>query len=330
MMWRFLFIAALCGGTAALVKQDLDQHWEMWKSTHNKSYQRKTEELKRRQTWEKNLQLITLHNLEFSMGMHTYDLAMNHLGDLTTKEILSTLAMTRVPANFKSKPSAFVGSSGAAVPDAFDWREKGYVTEVKMQGACGSCWAFSAVGALEGQLMKTQGKLVSLSPQNLVDCSSKYGNKGCNGGFMNEAFQYVIDNQGIDSDASYPYTGHDDQCKYSPADRAANCTRYSFLPQGNEDALKEAVATIGPIAVAIDATRPSFAFFRGGIYNDPTCTQKINHAVLVVGYGSLDGADYWIVKNSWGKNFGEQGYIKMSRNNKDQCGIALYGCYPVM
>ncbi|XP_018620342.2 cathepsin S-like [Scleropages formosus] len=329
MLWS-LFCAAVFGPAAALISSDLDLHWQMWKSKHDKSYQDQADDLLRRQIWEKNLRLIALHNLEASMGMHTYDLSMNHLGDMTSEEIIATLTGIHVPSDLQRKSSAFVGSSGAALPDSIDWREKGYVTAVKNQGACGSCWAFSAAGALEGQLMKTQGKLVDLSPQNLVDCSSKYGNKGCHGGFMTRAFHYVIDNKGIDSDASYPYTGHDDQCKYNAANRAANCTSYHFVSEGDEEALKEAVATIGPISVAIDATQPKFAFYRSGIYDDPGCTQKVNHGVLVVGYGTLNGVDYWLVKNSWGQYFGDQGYIRMARNKNDQCGIALYACYPVM
>ncbi|CAB1334356.1 unnamed protein product [Coregonus sp. 'balchen'] len=278
MLWRLL-LTALCGTAVALFDPMLEQHWQMWKKTHGKNYQTEVEELGRREIWERNLRLISLHNLEASMDMHTYDLGMNHMGDM---------------------------------------------------GSCGSCWAFSSVGALEGQLMKTTGKLIDLSPQNLVDCSSKYGNKGCNGGFMDQAFQYVIDNQGIDSDQSYPYKGVQQQCSYNPAQRAANCSRYSFLPEGDEGALKEALATIGPISVAIDATRPLFAFYRSGIYNDPTCTKKVNHAVLAVGYGTLGGQDYWLLKNSWGLSWGDQGYIRMSRNKDNQCGIALYGCYPIM
>ncbi|KAL0148068.1 hypothetical protein M9458_056608 [Cirrhinus mrigala] len=142
--------------------------------------------------WERNFELIAIHNLEASMGLHSYDLSMNHMGDMTTEEILRMFATTRVPPGFKRQAPEFVGSPGAAVPDSLDWRENGYVTSVKNQGACGSCWAFSAVGALEGQLMRTTGKLVDLSPQNLVDCSSSYSTNGCNGGWMNDAFQYVI------------------------------------------------------------------------------------------------------------------------------------------
>ncbi|KAA0703378.1 Cathepsin S [Triplophysa tibetana] len=224
----------------------------------------------------------------------------------------------------------FVGSSGDPVPDNVDWREKGYVSSVKMQGACGSCWAFSSVGALEGQLKKTTGKLMDLSPQNLVDCSTKYGNKGCNGGFMDAAFQYVIDNGGIDPETSYPYEGVEKQCRYNPSQHVANCTRYNFVRQGDEDALKQTVAEVGPISVAIDATRPQFIMYRNGVYNDATCTKKVNHAVLVVGYGTLDGKDYWLVKNSWGTQFGDGGYIRIARNQNNMCGIASYACYPVM
>uniref|UniRef100_A0A3P8ZWX5 Cathepsin S n=2 Tax=Esox lucius TaxID=8010 RepID=A0A3P8ZWX5_ESOLU len=331
MMLGSLFLTLLVCGTAfALFDTTLKQHWQMWKKTHGKDYQTEVEELGRREIWERNIQLISLHNLEASMGMHTYDLGMNHMGDLTQEEIAQSFGSLLVPADHKREPSAFLGSSGAPIPDTLDWREKGYVTSVKMQGSCGSCWAFSSVGALEGQLMKTTGKLIELSPQNLVDCSSKYGNKGCDGGFMTKAFQYVIDNNGIDSEHSYPYSGVQQPCKYNPAERAANCSRYSFLPEGDENMLKQGLATIGPVSVAIDATRPRFAFYRSGIYDDPTCTKKPNHAVLAVGYGTMDGQDFWLVKNSWGTTWGDQGYVRMARNKDNQCGIALWACYPIM
>ncbi|KAL6488559.1 hypothetical protein MHYP_G00023000 [Metynnis hypsauchen] len=328
-MLRSLLFTVLCGATVALTDPDLDFHWQLWKKTHSKIYSSKVEELGRREIWERNLRLITLHNLEASLGMHTYDMGMNHMGDMTTEEILQTLAGTRVPSNLK-RTSSFVASTGASLPDSIDWRENGYVTDVKQQGACGSCWAFSAAGALEGQLKKTTGQLLSLSPQNLVDCSTKYGNKGCNGGYMSHAFQYVIDNGGIDSEEYYPYTGLDGQCRYDPSHRAANCSHYYFVSEGDEEALKQAVATIGPISVGIDATRPQFIMYRSGVYNDPSCTQKINHAVLAVGYGTLNGQDYWLVKNSWGTSFGDGGYIRMARNKGNMCGIASGACYPVM
>uniref|UniRef100_A0A3P9ILV2 Cathepsin S n=1 Tax=Oryzias latipes TaxID=8090 RepID=A0A3P9ILV2_ORYLA len=326
-----LLLVSLCVGAASAFDSRLDIHWELWKKTHSKHYPSEEEDVDRRDLWERNLMLITMHNLEYSMGLHTYDLSMNHMGDLTQEEILQQFASLRPPTNLKREPHLFVGASGSNnIPDEMDWRQKNCVTSVKMQGSCGSCWAFSAVGALEGQLCRKTGKLVDLSPQNLVDCSSKYGNHGCNGGFMHQAFQYVIDNQGIDSDAGYPYVGVTQSCHYSSEYRAANCSQYSFLPEGDEGALKEAIATIGPISVAIDATRPRFAFYRSGVYDDSSCSQNVNHGVLAVGYGTLNGQDYWLVKNSWGTTFGEQGYIRMARNKNDQCGIAMYGCYPIM
>ncbi|XP_066577467.1 cathepsin S [Amia ocellicauda] len=332
MLCGSLLITVLCGVVAAHLHldPDLDIHWELWKKTHGKSYRSQVDEGERRVLWEKNLRLISQQNLEASLGMHSYELGMNHLGDMTTEEVLAMLAGTRVRPGIQRGTTSFVRSSGAPVPDAIDWRDKGCVTEVKYQGACGSCWAFSAAGALEGQLKLKTGKLVDLSPQNLVDCSSKYGNLGCNGGYIDDAFHYVQDNGGIDSDSSYPYTAADGQCRYDVANRAANCSSYSSLPEGDENALKEALATIGPISVVIDATRPQFLLYKSGVYDDPSCTHNLNHAVLAVGYGTLDGKDFWLVKNSWGKSFGDQGYIRMVRNKDDQCGIALYAFYPKM
>ncbi|XP_075937312.1 cathepsin S, ortholog2, tandem duplicate 1 [Anarhichas minor] len=331
LMLGSLLLVSLCVGAAAMFDSRLDVHWGLWKKTHEKNYRNEVEHVRRRELWESNVMLITMHNLEASMGLHTYELSMNHMGDLTPEEILQSYATLSAPTDIQRAPSAFVGTSGADVPDTMDWRTKGCVTSVKNQGSCGSCWAFSAVGALEGQLAKTTGKLVDLSPQNLVDCSSKYGNHGCNGGLMHHAFQYVIDNQGIDSDASYPYRGkQSQQCLYKAAYRAANCSSYSFLPQGDEGALKEAIATIGPISVGIDATRPTFVFYRSGVYDDASCSQTVNHGVLVVGYGTLKEGDYWLVKNSWNTTFGDQGYIRMARNKRNQCGIAEYCCYPTM
>ncbi|XP_027488684.1 cathepsin S-like, partial [Corapipo altera] len=159
----------------------------------------------RRATWEKNLRLVTLHNLEHSLGIRSYTLGMNHLGDMTSEEVAAALTGLRVAPRPRGN-SAFPARPVGNVPEEMDWREKGCVTEVKNQGACGSCWAFSAVGALEAQVKLKTGNLVSLSTQNLVDCSGMYGNKGCAGGYMTEAFQYIIDNHGIESEESYPYT----------------------------------------------------------------------------------------------------------------------------
>nr|Q02765.1 RecName: Full=Cathepsin S; Flags: Precursor [Rattus norvegicus]AAA40994.1 cathepsin S precursor [Rattus norvegicus] len=319
----------LCDNGATAERPTLDHHWDLWKKTRMRRNTDQNEEDVRRLIWEKNLKFIMLHNLEHSMGMHSYSVGMNHMGDMTPEEVIGYMGSLRIPRPW-NRSGTLKSSSNQTLPDSVDWREKGCVTNVKYQGSCGSCWAFSAEGALEGQLKLKTGKLVSLSAQNLVDCSTeeKYGNKGCGGGFMTEAFQYIIDTS-IDSEASYPYKAMDEKCLYDPKNRAATCSRYIELPFGDEEALKEAVATKGPVSVGIDdASHSSFFLYQSGVYDDPSCTENMNHGVLVVGYGTLDGKDYWLVKNSWGLHFGDQGYIRMARNNKNHCGIASYCSYP--
>ncbi|XP_063362613.1 cathepsin L-like [Cydia amplana] len=221
-------------------------------------------------------------------------------------------------------------SSFANLPDYVDWREKGAVTEVKTQGHCGSCWAFSTTGALEGQVFIKTNRLISLSEQNLIDCTSNYRCRGCGGGWMNNAFQYIKDNGGINTEASYPYEAQNDQCRYNPNNVGATNNGYVKIPR-DENKLKEAVATVGPIAITINSL-PSIHHYGDGVYYDQDCDpDKHNHAVLAVGYGTdADGGDYWIVKNSWGKGWGRSGYIKMARNRDNNCGIASSASYPLV
>ncbi|XP_026543723.1 cathepsin K [Notechis scutatus] len=308
----------------------LDSQWELWKKIHRKDYNGKMEEIPRRVIWEKNLKYINTHNLEFSLGRHTFELAMNHLGDMTSEEVVQKMMGLKVPpSRTQNNETLYVPDWEKRVPDAVDYRKKGYVTPVKNQGQCGSCWAFSSVGALEGQLKKKTGKVLNLSPQNLVDCVTS--NSGCGGGYMTNAFEYVKDNRGIDSDVSYPYIGQDESCMYNPTGKAAKCRGFREIPEGNERALKRAVARIGPVSVGIDASLSSFQFYSRGVYYDENCNAgNINHAVLAVGYGSQKGTKHWIVKNSWGEEWGDKGYIFMARNMDNACGIANLASFPKM
>ncbi|UYV60942.1 hypothetical protein LAZ67_1002893 [Cordylochernes scorpioides] len=205
----------------------------------------------------------------------------------------------------------------------------GYVTEVKDQGHCGSCWAFSVVGTLEGQHYRKSGKLVSLSEQNLVDCS--YANYSCNGGDMVKAYEYIIKNGGIDTEDSYRYNAKD-KCDYKKANIGATCKGYKRINQ-DEESLKQALAAVGPISIGINSAHATFQIYKGGVYNNTNCQNdkdSIDHGLLLVSYGQENGMDYWLVKNSWGDTWGENGYIKMSRNKNNQCGIATYATYPIV
>lgn len=325
-----MFVLCLSVASCAVLKFDeYKEQWQAWKTFHNKQYETDTEEGARYAIWRDNLRKIQQHNSEG----HSYTLAMNQFGDLTVDEYRFFFLGLRSHFSNETEQqgSSFLPPSGVTLPDTVDWRTKGYVTPVKNQGQCGSCWAFSATGSLEGQHFKKTGQLVSLSEQNLVDCSTKYGNHGCEGGLMDYAFKYIKENGGIDTEASYPYKARDGSCHFKSADVGATDTGYMDIQRGSESALQSAVATVGPISVAIDAGHESFQFYHKGIYNEPACSSTLlDHGVLAVGYGTYEGQDYWLVKNSWGTSWGMQGYIMMSRNKNNQCGIATSASYPLV
>jgi len=325
-----LTVLVLAFSCTLAIDVTLDTYWNLWKQTHNKVYSAREEQL-RRVTWEDNLKKVQDHNLKADLGVHTFWLGMNKFADLTITEFAKMMngynATLAGPRLGRKTRVPMLGD----LPDTVDWRDKGYVTPVKDQGQCGSCWAFSSTGSLEGQHFKATQKLVSLSEQNLVDCSTKQGNMGCNGGLMDQAFEYIKVNNGIDTEDSYPYEAVDDQCRFKAENVGATDTGFTDIKSKDESALQEAVANVGPISVAIDAGHSSFQLYKHGVYNEIFCSQtRLDHGVLAVGYGVDSNKDYWLVKNSWGLGWGDQGYIKMSRNKRNQCGIATAASYPTV
>lgn len=326
-----LLLGLVAVGMALPLDSDLDSEWQAYKSYHTKKYSSSEESL-RRLIWEENLKRVALHNLEAAMGKHTYTLAMNEFADLSGEEFAKIiLGSCVIPKRNSTGAATFLKSPFIQVPTAVDWRDKNLVTPIKDQKQCGSCWAFSTTGSLEGQHSKKTGKLVSLSEQQLVDCSGKFGNFGCMGGLMDNAFRYIKANGGIDTEASYPYEARDGHCRFKPADIGATVAGFTDVPEGDEAALTQAIAAVGPISVAIDASHFSFQLYHTGVYYEKRCSStRLDHGVLAVGYGTEDGQDFYWVKNSWGVSWGQKGYIKMARNRQNNCGIATQASYPLV
>lgn len=322
-----LIAASVYTYTVERVERIEDDDWHLWKHTHSKKYDDFGEEKVRHVIWQDNLKKIHAHN----QLKKSYSLKINHFGDLTNTEFRARHGLLKASHNATRHGSTFLAAANVKLPDQVDWREKGYVTPVKNQGHCGSCWTFSTTGALEGQHFRKTRKLVNLSEQNLVDCATAYGNHGCQGGLMDNAFQYIKENGGIDTEESYPYEGVEGQCRFKKSTIGAKDTGFVDVPQGDEEALKQALGTVGPVSVAIDASHFSFQFFHTGVYDEPQCSpMQLDHGVLAVGYGTYQGQDYWLVKNSWGTQWGLEGYIRMSRNKQNQCGIASAASYPLV
>lgn len=301
--------------------------------THGKSYNSVGEENYRWAVFQENMQFISEHNIRYMEGTETYDVRMNEFSDLTNEEFVALMTGFVPPENESDQVPVFDKVSSDSVPNSMDYRSLGAVTPVRSQGRCGSCYAFAAIAALESHQYLKTGEMVALSEQNAMDCMKNHSasNAGCGGGNHNRVYTYIDNNNGIDTREFYPYEARDAECRFDPAYVGAEDYGYVKVAV-DEQVMKVAVTEVGPLAVAVHVGGYGFQHYSSGVYNEPDCPQhQGNHAMAVVGYGwSKPGGNFWLVKNSWGKKWGLEGYIKMARDQGNQCGIADRAIYPIV
>ena len=325
------------------VKYDSDT-WNKFSSfqvTFHKKYDSLDELEKRFDIFKLNYDSMLDHN---KASLFNFTLGVNQFSDLTSQEFKEQFISGFNPHAQDQLYGTTLGSydcnsfstQSSGVPESFDWRDNNGVTSVKDQGQCGSCWAFSSIGAMEGAWSVAKGQLVDLSEQQLVDCATgfSYGSHGCNGGQMDGGFKYAIQN-GICSYSSYPYTSGTTKSGGScqSCDEIVTFSSCYDVKSKDQLALKSAVFKT-PVSVAIEADTRYFQSYSGGVLDASTCGTQLDHGVLVVGYGEEKGEKYWLVKNSWSSSWGENGYVKILRSDSSNdpgiCGIAMQPSFPVV
>uniref|UniRef100_A0A804MNM4 Peptidase C1A papain C-terminal domain-containing protein n=1 Tax=Zea mays TaxID=4577 RepID=A0A804MNM4_MAIZE len=261
-----------------------------------------------------------------------YRLGINRFADMSWEEFRATrLGAAQNCSATLAGNHQMRAAAAAAMPETKDWREDGIVSPVKNQGHCGSCWTFSTTGALEAAYTQATGKAISLSEQQLVDCGFAFNNFGCKGGLPSQAFEYIKYNGGLDTEESYPYQGVNGICQFKAENVGVKVLDSVNITLGAEDELKDAVGLVRPVSVAFEVIS-GFRLYKTGVYTSDHCgttPMDVNHAVLAVGYGVENGVPYWLIKNSWGADWGDEGYFKMEMG-KNMCGVATCASYPVV
>jgi len=320
-----LALAVATTDAGYVTEKQYQREFSRFVKTHNKKYL--TDDFfNRYEIFKSNLDLIELHN---SQAGQTSTMGVNQFADMTSAEFKSKMNGYKPVKAGKVLPVQSI----AAAPAALDWRDKGAVTAVKDQGQCGSCWSFSTTGSVEGAWFIAKNNLTSLSEQQLMDCSQKEGNMSCEGGLMDDAFQFIIDNKGICAEADYPYKAVDEKCQTTctPVATISSFADVAFDDKNpNDDTALMAAVQKGPVSIAIEADQPIFQMYTGGVISGPSCGTQLDHGVLLVGYGTDSKlGDYWIVKNSWNANWGEKGYVRLARG-QNECGMNSAASMPTV
>ncbi|XP_047094510.1 senescence-specific cysteine protease SAG39-like [Lolium rigidum] len=326
-------LGCLCFCSSVLAARELNKDLSMvarheaWMAQYGRVYKDAAEKAHRFDVFNDNVRFIE----SFNTQNRKFSLGINQFADLTNDEFRATKTNKGfIPNKVKASMGfRYENINLDALPAIMDWRTKGAVTPIKNQGQCGSCWAFSAVAATEGIVKLSTGKLVSLSEQELVDCDVHGEDQGCEGGLMEDAFEFIIKNGGLTLESNYPYVAVDGKCK-GASNSSATIKSYEEVPVNDEGALMKAVAN-QPVSVSVDGGDMTFQFYSSGIMSG-SCGTDLDHGIAAIGYGADgNGTKYWLLKNSWGTTWGEKGFLRMEKNISDKkgmCGIAMDSSYP--